>query len=46
MFDWDEANIVHIALHSVAPNEVEEAIREPFAGWSLAKCGRVKYAIR
>lgn len=24
-FDWDAANIEHIAMHNVAPDEVEEA---------------------
>jgi hypothetical protein len=26
MFDWDEANIAHIAAHSVLPHEAEEVI--------------------
>ncbi len=26
-FDWDEANIAHIARHDVMPQEAEEAIR-------------------
>ena len=26
MFDWDEANIAHIAGHGVAPGEAEEVI--------------------
>jgi uncharacterized DUF497 family protein len=25
-FDWDEANISHVALHHVTPNEAEEVI--------------------
>ncbi len=29
-FDWDEANIAHIARHDVTPGEVEEAFRDPF----------------
>jgi uncharacterized DUF497 family protein len=28
-FDWDEANIDHIADHDVAPFEVEEAFTDP-----------------
>ena len=26
LFDWDEANISHIALHGVTPEEVEEVL--------------------
>jgi uncharacterized DUF497 family protein len=26
IFDWDDANILHIALHDVLPEEAEEAI--------------------
>jgi uncharacterized DUF497 family protein len=26
MFDWDEGNIAHIALHDISPNEVVEVI--------------------
>lgn len=26
MFDWDEANIAHIAEHDVLPHEAEEVI--------------------
>jgi len=26
-FDWDQANLAHIALHSVQPNEAEEALQ-------------------
>jgi uncharacterized DUF497 family protein len=29
-FDWDEANIAHIARHGVVPSEVEESFRDPF----------------
>ncbi len=29
-FDWDEANIAHIARHDVTPPEVEVAIADPF----------------
>jgi uncharacterized DUF497 family protein len=27
-FDWDEANLTHIARHDVAPAEVEQAVRD------------------
>jgi uncharacterized DUF497 family protein len=31
LFDWDDANISHIAEHEVAPEEAEEAIlADPF----------------
>ncbi len=28
-FDWDEANLEHIARHGVSPLEVEEAVTDP-----------------
>lgn len=28
-FDWDEANVEHIARHGVEPYEVEEALLDP-----------------
>ncbi|QHN05074.1 BrnT family toxin [Granulicella sp. WH15] len=28
-FDWDEANLHHIALHSVTPEEVEQVLQGP-----------------
>lgn len=28
-FDWDDANLEHIARHSVEPEEVEEAATDP-----------------
>ena len=28
-FDWDDANIDHIALHGIEPDDTEEAIRDP-----------------
>jgi len=27
LFDWDEANILHIAKHNVDPHEAEEALK-------------------
>jgi len=31
MFDWDEFNIAHIALHNVTPREVDEVLENaPF----------------
>jgi uncharacterized DUF497 family protein len=31
LFDWDDANIAHVAEHDVAPEEAEEVIlRDPF----------------
>jgi len=30
-FDWDDANVEHIARHEVVPKEVEEAFLDPFA---------------
>lgn len=46
-FDWDEANIAHIARHAVAPNEVEEAIREPFCNLesSEERHGQIRYKV-
>ena len=29
MFDWDEANLEHIAQHGVAAPEVEQALTDP-----------------
>ena len=29
MFDWDDANIDHIARHGLEPYEVEEALLDP-----------------
>jgi hypothetical protein len=29
MFDWDDANIRHIAAHGVEPEEAEEALTDP-----------------
>ena len=29
MFDWDDANVDHIARHRVTPEEVEEALDDP-----------------
>ena len=29
MYDWDEANEEHIALHGLEPEEVEEALEDP-----------------
>lgn len=26
-FDWDDANILHLARHGISPDEAEEAIR-------------------
>jgi len=28
-FDWDDANIEHIALHGIEPEEAEEAATDP-----------------
>lgn len=28
-FDWDEANVAHIARHGVRPWEAEEALTDP-----------------
>lgn len=28
MFEWDEANVRHIARHGIAPSEAEEVVRE------------------
>ncbi|EYB69397.1 hypothetical protein DEIPH_ctg008orf0130 [Deinococcus phoenicis] len=30
-FDWDFANLEHIALHKVEPEEAEEAVTDPAA---------------
>jgi len=29
-FDWDQANIAHLARHGVTPEKVEEAFCDPF----------------
>ena len=29
-FDWDDANIDHIAAHHISPEEAEEALRDPY----------------
>jgi uncharacterized DUF497 family protein len=29
-FDWDDANIEHIAAHQISPEEAEEALSDPF----------------
>ena len=29
MFDWDDANVDHIAQHQVRPEEAEEALSDP-----------------
>ena len=29
MFDWDDANVDHIARHPVRPDEAEEALTDP-----------------
>ena len=29
VYDWDEANEEHIALHGLEPEEVEEAMEDP-----------------
>ena len=31
MFDWDEANIAHIARHGVTPKEAEQAFANPLS---------------
>ena len=28
-FDWDDANVAHLALHKVGPKEAEHAILDP-----------------
>ena len=33
MFDWDEGNLDHIAEHGLLPEEVEEALLDP---WRVA----------
>jgi hypothetical protein len=32
-FDWDEANIAHIAKHDVKPHEAEEVITNNLSIW-------------
>ena len=29
LFDWDSANVAHIARHGIEPEEVEEALLDP-----------------
>jgi uncharacterized DUF497 family protein len=31
LFDWDEANVGHMGIHSVQPHEAEEAVFDPHA---------------
>lgn len=46
-FDWDEANIGHIALHDVVPAEVEQTVRDPFCTLesSEERHGEVRYRV-
>ena len=45
-FDWDEANIGHIARHDVIPGEVEEAFANaPVELSSYVRNGEARYAI-
>jgi hypothetical protein len=40
MFDWDEANISHIAVHNVLPHEAEEAATfKPVALYAVSRNG-------
>ena len=38
-FDWDEANLAHIARHNVVWSEVQQAILDP---WSLLESSEVR----
>jgi uncharacterized protein len=44
LFDWDEANISHIALHGVTPNEAEEVLaNDPTDGDEQFEDGEQRY---
>ena len=44
MFDWDKANIAHIARHNVTPQEVEEvATYKPIAIGYITKNGEERF---
>ena len=44
MFDWDEANIRHIATHNITPQEAEQVLRnDPADGGSQNVDGEERY---
>jgi uncharacterized DUF497 family protein len=44
MFDWDEANISHIAVHNVLPHEAEEAATfKPVALYAVSRNGEERF---
>ena len=44
MFDWDEANIAHIAEHNVLPHEAEEAATfKPVALYAALRNGEERF---
>lgn len=47
MFDWDDANIDHIAVHQIGPNEAEEAVLDPerVSRTASAVGGERRYAV-
>lgn len=46
-FDWDEANIAHIARHAVSPAEAEQVLSDParVASQAYNKDGELRAAI-
>ena len=46
-FDWDDANIQHIARHGVTPKEAEEALSDPdrIAEQTYSKDGELRASI-
>jgi uncharacterized DUF497 family protein len=44
MFDWDDANIAHIAAHNVLPHEAEEAATfKPVALYAVSASGEDRF---
>lgn len=46
-FDWDEANVAHIARHAVSPAEAEQVLSDParIASQSYSKGGELRAAV-
>lgn len=47
LFDWDDANLEHIAEHDVEPEEAEEAVLDPkrVSRTAYAREGERRYAV-
>jgi len=45
LFDWDEANIAHIARHGVTTEEAEQAlVNDPTEGYAHEENGEVRFS--